>query len=181
MKKLLFIPLLLFLFFLPSVVKAQTINVTIVSPAATGRYQDVLNIVVGITSTYAMDTVKATVSGRSVLLTRNPSDGYFEGTLSLTGLAQGLHQMDIYTLDALGNSLHTLRQFTYDSYPIVTIQSPTSYTFYQNKVHIKATVSDPGHTNCAGTVYYPNNISIPTYSFSFVNSIDTLVDLYPES
>jgi len=177
MKKLLLVLVLLFVFFAPGIVRAQAITVTIVSPLATGRYPDTLNIRVSISSTFAMDTVKATVSSRSVLLVRNPSDGSFRGALILTGLAQGTQELDLYARDAMGNTQTATRNFTFDSRPIVTIQSPTNFTAYQTKLHIKATVSDPGHANCNGVIYTPYPLpTTPAYTITFVNSIDTLVD-----
>ncbi|ASU33730.1 T9SS type A sorting domain-containing protein [Mucilaginibacter xinganensis] len=111
---------------------------------------------------------------RTVSLARD-SYGYYIGTLSLTGLPQGLLQITVFVKDALNNAQTLSQNFNFDSLPIVAVTAPTRRaSFLQSKIHIKANVSDPGHSSCKGVVIYDNS------RINFVNSIDTMVDILPQ-
>src|SRR6476620_3684986 len=78
---------------------AQTITVTIHSPAASTKSGTPLSISVSITSTYEIDTVTATVADRSMNLTYAPDQSRWVGSLSLSGLPMGPQQLSVTAHD----------------------------------------------------------------------------------
>jgi hypothetical protein len=166
--------LLSLIFIISSVCAKAAITITINSPMLTSVSNERLSIDVSINSLYSIDTLKATVGTKEALLVRNISTGRYNGTINLTGLPQGLLLLNIMAKDAMGNTQTKDQQFIYNIAPTVTVISPVkNASFLQSKIHIKATVNDPGRASCIGVVKY-NGVS-----FSYVNSIDTLVDLAP--
>jgi hypothetical protein len=107
------------------------------------------------------------------------ADDKYSGKLSLAGMTQGPLQLVVLAKDVAGDTLSATRTFIYDRAPILIVESPLPYSSSQGKVHIKATVTDPGHTNCAGLLRTDDNPYLPSFSLPFVNSIDTLIDIYP--
>lgn len=169
--------LLLPVFFFLSIlsIKGQTTTtIDIQNPVANGRYADNLSIAATITSAYVMDTVRASVSDRTVLLVQ--TGGVYRGTLSLAGLSQGPLVLQIYTRDVLGNIATKDQPFIFDTPPVVNLESPVAYTTYQTKIRIKASVSDVGSTNVKGVV---NTVYTTTQAINFINSIDTLINIVP--
>jgi hypothetical protein len=163
------------LFIIPLSAKAS-IDIRILSQSPAGRFNNDLSIRVSVTSTFTLDTVLASVNGRSVLLKVDPGNNLlYTGNLSLTGLTQGTQTLSIYAKDILGNNQTTSTNFIFDSKPAVTVELPTDYTAWQSKLHIKASVSDPGNPNCKGKI----TVSSGALSIGFNNNIDTLVDVIP--
>jgi hypothetical protein len=148
-------------------------SIYIRSPAVNDRSRAMLNVEAKIFSTSAIDTVRVSVGGQTALLTRYSQGEYF-GTITFTGMAEGPLQLVVLAKDVTGDTLSATRTFIYDKAPVVTVESPLREASYQSKVHIKATVKDPGHDNCEGVVSTEDGFSI-----SFMNSIDTLVDPNP--
>jgi hypothetical protein len=165
--------IILLLLFIPFLTRASIV-ITINSPKSTGLYSDTVKISVGVVSPYSLDTIRATIAGRSVLLTPDADNYYFENTMVLTGLPQGALLLTVYAKDALGNTQTTNQYFNFDSKPTITVTSPINYaSFLTSKIHVKASANDPGHTDCAGQVVYGG------YKFNFVNTIDTILDVLP--
>ncbi|HEY8958604.1 T9SS type A sorting domain-containing protein [Chitinophaga sp.] len=155
------------------------IEINVQYPKTNILYDDNLYISVFVSSTYAYHTVEASVGGRSVTLTVNPMLGNYSGYLSLTGLPQGPSTLSIFVKDVLGNTQTKNSPFIFNSLPVVKIEAPTAHTTYQSKIRIKASVSDVGSVNCSGIISSP--ASIPSLTIHFINSIDTLVDMFPDN
>jgi len=173
MKKKLNLFFLILLFAIPFGAKASIV-ITINSPQPGPAFPDDIKINVSVTSTYSIATVMATVGDKTVALLLNPGHNY-AGTMSLAGLPQGQLQITISVKDVSNNVQTQSLNFNHNSLPIVTVLSPVSNaSFLQSKIHIKATVVDPGHSSCKG-VLFPN----ATTKIDFVNSIDTIVDVLP--
>ncbi len=166
--------LLCLLFIIPAAGRAA-ISITIGSPAPSAKSSDQLNIEVAVSSTYELDTIWAVVEDRSTPLLYDQTKGAYVGSLSLTGLPQGMLQLKVSVQDVFGNSQTATRDFIFDSYPVVTIISPVENAAYQNKLHIKVNVSDVGSANCKGKI----TNTLTGFKVEFVNSIDTMLDVIP--
>src|SRR5260370_720163 len=82
--------------------KAQaTITPYIIVPAAGDLVGNSLHIVAGVTSTYQIQSLTATVAGRLTNLTFNAS---WIGDLSLAGLPRGPQTLSLNATDVFGNS-----------------------------------------------------------------------------
>ncbi|WP_188315906.1 T9SS type A sorting domain-containing protein [Chitinophaga agrisoli] len=152
------------------------IGISIGSPVGSAaRNDDHLDIVVGVSSTYELDTIWAAVEDRSTPLVYDQDRRAYLGALSLTGLPQGVQHLVVFAKDVFGNSQTATKDFIFDSYPVLAVVSPVDYTSYQHKLHIKANVSDVGSAHCKGKI----ESSQGSFKLEFVNSIDTLVDVIP--
>lgn len=176
MKKL---RLLLFLLSIPFLASAS-ITINIYTPSASGTTTEHLNINVNVNSTNSLDTIRATVAGRTVLLKLDQAlsdaagENRYVGTLDLSGLPEGTETITVYAKDATGAAQSASRQFILNSLPKVTILAPANNAaFLTSKIHIKATVTDPGKPICAGQLHLGN------FSLNFTNSIDTTIDVLP--
>lgn len=170
-----FIQLFLALLLIPLAGNA-TISIEIIRPMVDYRIRDNMHVEVSVTSTSTVDTVWASVDGRTVLLKKYAEYEAHYGDLSLIGMTQGPLQLVIYAKNIAGDTVTVTRRFIYDRAPVVTVESPMQNTSYQSKIHVKATVVDPGHVNARGVIAIDEdeNFSIP-----FINSIDTIFDPYP--
>lgn len=142
-------------------------------PAVNQLNRELVIVEVHVYSSSTIDTVKASVGSQTALLTRYSAGEYF-GSITFTGMPEGPLQLVIFAKDVTGDTLTATRTFIYDKAPVITVESPLPYASYQSKVHIKATITDPGHTDCTGIISTEDGFSIP-----FTNSIDTLVDPNP--
>lgn len=162
----------LFIFLLAIIkVNAQTTSIYIVKPAANAIVSEKMEVVASVSSTLSIDTVWAAVGSQSIQLSY--SNISYQGFLDLTGLTQGPQQLIVTVKDQHNNIVRDTQQFIYNSLPVVTVDAPVPDTVISVLLHVKAHVSDPGNANCAGRV------SFGSYSFSFVNDIDTLIDPAP--
>ncbi|RFM34054.1 T9SS C-terminal target domain-containing protein [Chitinophaga silvisoli] len=151
---------------------AQT-SVSIYKPAANGVASENMEVVAFVNSTVPIDTVWAAVGDRITQLSYSSIYFGYQGYIDLTGLTQGPQQVIITVRKQLVDVAKDTQQFIYDRLPLVTIDAPSPNTVFSDLLHVKAHVSDPGSANCAGKV------SFGSYSFSFVNNIDTLIDPAP--
>jgi hypothetical protein len=123
--------------------QANPVSVNIVSPRSVSIppippiVGDVLSITAAAYSPYQIDSVIATVDGRSVLLTYNASAYDYEGTLSLLGLPQDTLTLTVRAVDANNNSSATTSQFIYDHPPTMTVDSPAAYTVAMPYLHVR--------------------------------------------
>jgi hypothetical protein len=174
MKKIYKLIILLFLIN-PLLAKAD-LFVTIVSPGANARSDSSVNISVDILTVGPVDTARATISGRSVNLMYNAVSKRYEGNINLVGLPEGKLKLTVYVANAVGE-LKTVEQPIFrDSPPKVNLVSPVNAESYTTKLHIKATVSDVGSNAVEGYITVDDCTGA---CFRFINSIDTLIDVYP--
>jgi hypothetical protein len=170
--KLLFVVLLMG----HSMLSKADIFITITTPTPTTRTDSLLSISVDVLSVASIDSVKATVDGRSVLLVYSTFSQRYEGKLNLGGLSEGTKTLSIVAANSAGETVTKTGTFIYDTPPKVVLTYPLQWESYQTKLRIKAVVSDVGSTAVKGQVTLTGATINP---IPFVNSIDTLIDILP--
>jgi hypothetical protein len=156
--------------------KAQaTITLYVTSPAAGALAGNSLHVVAGMTSTYQIQSVTATVAGRLTNLIFNVTVGW-TGDLSLTGLPRGPQTLSLNATDVFGNSSQTQVSFVHDQPPSLTVLEPTLPSLTRPQLHVVANATDDDPAGAIIRVYnfgYRGSALLATAT----NSLDTFVDL----
>jgi hypothetical protein len=135
-----------------------------------------LTVEVRVTSVYTIDTVRATVGSKSVLLKLVFPEGLYTGVIDLRGEAEGVRQVSFYASNLNGEKMTLNRNFTYINPPRIIIDYPRSGQTFQGKIRVKATVTQYNN-NSVGA--YIGTLNATTTPILFRNSIDTLIDMLP--
>ena len=155
---------------------AGDIAISIYNPTALQLNDSVLSISVYVNSTYSLSSVTASVNGRQVSLTAVPQwTGSYQGTLSLSGFNQDTLTLQVLATDVQNNKDSASRDFIYDKLPILAIIQPLNYSVARPTIHIKARCVDKD--TCTISVTGTLNYGTIVYSGSFVDSVDTTIDL----
>jgi hypothetical protein len=134
---------------------AQTVTVNIVRPLSNGLLvPDALYVAATATSTYEIQSVQATVDGRSANLVFTtsaysncpvgictPQPGW-ANTLSLAGLTRGMKTLTVTAIDVFGNSNSAQRTVVYDLPPTLTVMAPTDATVARPEVMVSVEATD---------------------------------------
>ncbi|GGB25826.1 T9SS type A sorting domain-containing protein [Puia dinghuensis] len=179
--------LLLLAFYGQAYAQTGTISIQIQRPGTNQNFGGTPQVVgdstvvqVQVASTYQIDTVVASVPGRIVLLTYNPSlnnnTGGWTGTLHLLGLPQDTTLLTIKAVDVMHEAATASGQFIYDHPPTVTVDSPAAYTVARPTIGIRARChSDSG--SCTLTVGLVLGASPSTTLGTYTDSVNTTYDL----
>ena len=132
------------LILLSVVLSAQSITINIVSPTGYQIVDSVLNIKASINSTYQLTTVTAQAGNRQTPLIFNQQTGYFQGTLSLSGLPQDTTKFLITASDVQGNQKNDSFKIIYDLKPVIIVASPLNNSTARPFTHAKAKCIDNG-------------------------------------
>lgn len=170
-----FTPFILVFFLLAPLFVKGTIQIGITSPEANRRYDGKIDISVNVSSTSALDSVAATVGDSTIILVHQGGNTY-SGSLLLKDFPNGNLLLKAYARNMQGESATATRTFIYDAFPTVHVEAPAYYASFNTKIHIKASVSDIAQVNCKGNV----RSKPASFSLNFVNSIDTVVDVFPK-
>lgn len=169
--------ILLLSFLICSYFGYSQITPTIISPSLYQITGNSLSIQAQVQSTYAIDSVVASVSGRNVVLVYNAQAGVFKGLLSLAGLSQDTLTLAVTASDVNHNTRTISRKFIYDLPPVITVVEPKSYSVARPEIEVKAKCADSsGHCQMNlvllnGTTSYPAG--------SFTDSFTTTLDMSP--
>jgi hypothetical protein len=101
-------------------------NVTFnfVQPGSQPVTNDVLQVQVGVQSTYSVTSVTAAVGDRTVALQRQTGSPYWTGQISLAGLPRGTYTLRVTATDATGAVTEGGRTFALDRRPTVEFLAP---------------------------------------------------------
>ena len=148
------------------------ISISFAVPSPNSTTGQDMKVAVVINSQYEISVVRASVEGRSDTLTYNTFYHWFEGTLSLDGLADGQKTLTVTARDAFGNSDSASEQITYDRIPDLTVYVPTDYSLANPFLHVHATVKDPPLNLCSIIVSGVSGVVSHTG-----RDLDTVLDL----
>ena len=161
-----------------SLLAQQSISIEIREPEGYGATN--LRIVVVVTSTYEIQSVKAAVETHEVNLTFS-SCSYVNthgtcvpgwvGNLSLSGLQKGQKILTVTATDVRGNQNQAQKTFLYDDPPVLTVTSPLTGAVARPFVRVTATCTDDDPNGC-------RYIKVYTDSTSPVASGRSSIDLY---
>jgi Bacterial Ig domain len=130
-----------------SLADTPTINITIAQPTEGALVGNDLKVLVTVSSTFEIKSVKASVDGRAADLSFFSTAGW-SGNISLSGLAQGEKTLTVIVTDALGNMAQAQRKFVYDQPPSLTVTAPLSQTVAHPTVFVDATCVDDDPAGC---------------------------------
>jgi hypothetical protein len=157
--------------------KAQaTITLNVTSPTAGAFAGNNLHIVVAsVSSTYQIQSVTATVSGRLTNLTFDVTAGWI-GDVSLAGLPRGPQTLSLKAIDVLGNSGQTQVSFVYDQPPTLTVLEPALPVLTRPQLHVVAKATDDDPVGAVIQVYYVGPYGTTLFATA-TNSLDTFINL----
>jgi hypothetical protein len=153
-----------------------TITLSVTSPAAGALAGNNLHIVVAsVNSTYQIQSVTATVSGRLTNLTFDATAGWI-GDISLAGLPRGPQTLSFSATDVFGNSGQTQVSFIYDQPPTLTVLEPTLPVLTRPQLHVVAKATDDDPIGAVIRVYYVGPYGTILFATA-TSSLDTFIDL----
>jgi len=148
----------------------QNISVQITSPSNNALTDSIFFISASVNSTYEIANVTAAISGLTDTLLYNQNDAYFEGYLNVASLPLGDTLETIVTAkDVFNNSVSDTVSIIHVISPTISILSPVAGSNTNDPIHIKAVSTGYGQRK----IY----VSFSNFEDSFINSIDTIVNL----
>jgi len=166
------------LILLSVVLSAQSITINIVSPTGYQIVDSVLNIKASINSTYQLTTVTAQAGNRQTPLIFNQQTGYFQGTLSLSGLPQDTTKFLITASDVQGNQKNDSFKIIYDLKPVIIVASPLNNSTARPFTHAKAKcIDNGGHCSLQVSFSTYSGGSTTTIVGNYQDSADVIVDM----
>lgn len=176
MKKLIVVMLLLFSV---SSIRANSITITFYTPVANTASDSSLLVSVGITSTFSLSSIVATVENHSVNLVFDQFNNDFRAYLPLSGLQKGVPLLlTVVATDAFNNQQSVSENFIYAPPPTVTIIAPYEYSNAYPSIHVKGfTVSIDDTCHLEIKVDFNGIIFIK----DFIGSVDTVINIQPTS
>lgn len=127
-------------------------GITIVQglPEAGQVVNDLFSLELRFGSTFQIVSVTATVAGRTTSLALQ-SDGFWRGTVDLTGLPRGSHPLAITAVDGPGNSALTTVELVLDRPPTLVVALPLDGTVARTSVEVSVTCIDDDPAGCLQT------------------------------
>src|SRR5262249_42960798 len=134
--------------------------------------EDNLYVQVGVTSTYEVQSVTATVSDRTTNLIYGSNLGW-TGNLALGGLARGTQILTVVATDVFGNSGQTQTSFVHDLPPVLSVIEPATALFARPQFRVRASATDDD-PNGAVIKAYVNGSRLLAMA---TNTLDAVVDI----
>lgn len=147
------------LVFLASATAWASITQVVTSPLDGDPAGDTLNVGTKVTSSFAITKVTVTILGVStpVTLRGGGPPVYYQSEVPLDAFPEGNLLATIVAENAGGESVTTTRAIVHDKPPIITVASPTRWTFRSSATPIRLKVT------CSDTALYPcAQMDIPT-------------------
>lgn len=143
-----------------SITDTPSIDINIFQPAAGTAAGNNLKVVVFISSTLEIKSVKASVEGREAELAF--SNTGWSGNVSLSGLPRGQKTLTVIATDAFGNTSQAQRIFVYDQAPTLSITAPLAETVARPGIFVDATCADDDPAGCASLTVSVNGETLAT-------------------
>jgi hypothetical protein len=164
---------------------AQSITVTIQSPAASSLSDNPLAVVAVVASVDPLATVTASVLGSTVALSFSNSaycdptcHAGWVGSVPLTGIPRGAQTVTVVAQDINGRTGQAQTSFTYDQKPVLTVTAPIDHTVARPWIHVAATCADDDPQGCTFLrVYWINPFGNSVDLATGTSTIDATVSL----
>lgn len=155
-----------------------SITINVASPVAYQQVDSTVRIQVAVTSTYEITTVMAVAGTNSSTLTYNIQQGYFEGTLSTSGL-QDTVNVEVKATDAFQTQQSSFVKIIIKKIivPWVVMQLPLTESVARPGLRIKAKILDPD--SCEVRIHF----RIPNYERDivkvlFIGNVKDSLDMF---
>lgn len=112
------------------------------------RVDDTFQVAAYVSSACQLQSVVATVFGRTTSLTFNSSQGRWTGTPSIVGAPVGPGTLTVVATDVFGTSGSRSVTIVHDKLPVLTVTRPTPGTVGRPKLRLEAACSDDGPQPC---------------------------------
>jgi hypothetical protein len=154
---------------------AAEISIAVNKPGADSLAEgDPLEIAVIVLSPPAeITSIQAAVGARTLTLTKDGVNTW-SGSLSLTGLPRGPHQLVVTATNVAAETRQVTRPFIFNNPPTLTVTAPAEpYQLSGPDIRVSATCVDNDGPPCKLTVMALNGVNIPLAAG--VGTIDTIV------
>jgi hypothetical protein len=112
---------------------------------------DSFDVAVRVTSTFQVDSVRASVGDSSRLLQYNAGQNRWLGWVRTTGIPSDTILLEVRATDAFGAGATAQQQVILDRPPGVTLTAPSNHSVARPTVHVSATCTDDGPGGCVDT------------------------------
>jgi hypothetical protein len=130
-----------------------TFSFNLVQPQSGAIVGTQLSVQVGITSTYQLNTVTATVAGQTSNLMFSSAASAWTNTLSLLGLSRGTNTLILAATDVFGNSGQMRSDFLKDLPPTLNVTEPAPGTVARPGLRLDVTAGDEDSAGAIINVY----------------------------
>jgi len=137
--------------------------------------EDNLYVQVGVTSTYEVQSVTATVADRATNLMYDANLGW-TNNLALAGLARGTQTIAIVATDFLGNSGQTNISFVHDQPPVLTVIEPAAPLMVRPQFRVKASATDDDPKGAVIKASVLEHLGLRPLAMA-TNTLDAVVDI----
>lgn len=153
------------------------IEISFIEPRENSLHGDSLFINVAVTSSHTINSVTATVEGRTVSL--SPFPQRWMGTLNLAGLTSGQKTVVITATNSFGNTVTASTTFWLDRLPVITVSAPVPGTVARPTFNYSATCTDDDPAGCVSLTLYAYLVNQPpaVVLASGTNSLNGVADL----